>query len=423
MRAVTKTAGRISLATVLACATLTFGVGVAWKSYCAGGDWRDARQYTAACYSDIIPLLGTEQLAGNRRPFLDACVEPPSPQDRTECDEYPVLTMYFMRAAASLSGANVSAYFWSNVLLLWICAMVVAACCYFLVGKRALFFALAPTLLLSGVLNWDLFAIALSSLGLLYFFTRRNLAAGALMGLGAAAKFFPALLVVPMIRDRVRSKERRGGVAVLGSAAGAWIVANIPFALIAFSGWWEFFRFNGTRTADYDSLWFIGYRLTGGDATAHTDLINAGSAGLFVVTVALVWIIKAHRHPDFPRWSLGFPILVLFLLTNKVYSPQYSLFLLAWFALALPSIWAFVLFELTEILVYVTRFKWFATLPPLSLSGPSTAVFETMVLLRASVLLGCVIGWIVYEAGPLPIQARAPAAAGRDELEPGALPA
>ena len=397
MRAVTHAAGRISLATVLVCATVTFGIGVAWKSHCAGGNWNDTRQYTTECYTDIVPLLGTEQLANGRLPYLDACA-----RSGNNCDEYPVLTMYFMRAAASLSGGSTTAFFWANTVMLYLCAMVVAACCYFMVGRRALYFALAPTLLLSGVLNWDLFAIALSCLGLLYFFTRRDVASGALLGLGAAAKFFPVLLLIPLVADRVRSREPDRAVNLAWSAAGAWLVTNIPFVLVAFAGWWEFFRFNSTRWADYDSLWYIAYRQLGGDATAHTTVINEFSAGLFLGVVALVWALKARRHPNFPRWTLGFPILVVFLLTNKVYSPQYSLFLLPWFALALPKLRGFILFQLADILVYVTRFKMFAAFA--GLPGSSEAVFETMVLLRAAVMVGCLVAWIRYDATPLPIQ-------------------
>ena len=405
MRAVTHAAGRISLATVLVCATVTFGVGVAWKSPCASGNWSDTRQFTIECYSDIVPLFGTEQLAGGRLPYLDACTH-----SDANCDEYPVLTMYFMRAAASLVGpaaaslvgGSIAAFFWANALMLWLCALVIAACCYFMVGRRALYVALAPTLLLSGVLNWDLFAIALSCLGLLYFFTRRDVASGVFIGLGAAAKFFPALLVIPLVVDRLRSRERDRSINLAWSAAGAWLVTNIPFALVAFASWWEFFRFNSARPADFDSLWYITFRQLGGDATAHTKVINEVSAALFLGAVALTWLLKAHRHPNFPRWTLGFPILVLFLLTNKVYSPQYSLFLLPWFALALPKLRAFVLFQLAEILVYVSRFKMFAAFE--GLPGASQALFEMTVVLRATVLIACVIVWIRYEASPLPIQ-------------------
>ena len=54
---------------------------------------------------DIVPLLGTEQLTGDRLPFLDSC----DGTAQGECDEYPVLTMWTMRLAAWLSGDDLTA--------------------------------------------------------------------------------------------------------------------------------------------------------------------------------------------------------------------------------------------------------------------------------------------------------------------------
>ena len=39
-------------------------------------------------------------------------------------------------------------------------------------GPRALYFALAPTLLVYGTMNWDLLAVAFATAGLLYFLLR-----------------------------------------------------------------------------------------------------------------------------------------------------------------------------------------------------------------------------------------------------------
>ena len=106
----------------------------------------------------------------------------------------------------------------------------------------------------------------------------------------------------------------------------------------------------------------------------------------------LVWALRVKRFPDFPRWTLGFPLVVLFLLTNKVYSPQYGLWLLPWFALALPGLRRFIAFEIADVAVFVTRFWWFSKLS--GSWGPSESVFEAMVLLRAAVLIWCVIAWV-----------------------------
>ena len=62
----------VTLGLVLACLGGTLLVGAVQKAPCAGGDWADGRQYRLACYTDIVPLFGTEQLAGGRLPYLDA---------------------------------------------------------------------------------------------------------------------------------------------------------------------------------------------------------------------------------------------------------------------------------------------------------------------------------------------------------------
>jgi hypothetical protein len=49
---------------------------------------------------------------------------------------------------------------------------------------------------------------------------------------------------------------------------------------------------------------------------------------------------------------------VLFFLTNKVYSPQYSLWILPWFVFALPDVRLFAAYEAIDIGIYITGFAW-----------------------------------------------------------------
>jgi hypothetical protein len=83
---------------VVACVFLTLTCAMLLKAPCADGDWIDGRQYSRLCYTDIVPLLASEQLGGGRLPYLQPCAPAPVP-----CDEYPVATMYVMRAMATLS--------------------------------------------------------------------------------------------------------------------------------------------------------------------------------------------------------------------------------------------------------------------------------------------------------------------------------
>jgi len=391
----------IGLGTVLACLTATLALGLAIKAPCAGGDWGDGRQYRRLCYSDIVPLLGAEQLEGDRLPYLDACVESDG-----QCDEYPVLSMYTMRAAAWISN-GVLGFFVANVAFLVIAAFVTTVCLYLLVGGRALYFALAPTLAIYGFMNWDLVPVALATAATVLYARRRDVASGILLGIGAAAKLYPALFVIPFVAGRFRVRDPDAGIHLAWASIGTWLVLNLPFALAAPGPWWQFFRFNSERPADWDSLWFVAcHRITGELYCEPTRAINAASFVLFGVSVILVWWWKGRREPDFARWTLGFPILVLFLLTNKVYSPQYGLWLLPWFALTLPSPAAFIAFSVADTAVFVTRFSWFGEFA--GFGGLPIGAFEIAVVVRAAVLLWCLVAWVRRpQPGPQPADAAA----------------
>lgn len=382
----------IGLGLVLVSLAATLGLGLAVKAPCASGDWGDGRQYRWYCYSDIVPLLSTEQLTGNRLPYLDACAP-----GQGECDEYPVLSMYTMRLAAWISN-GFTGFFYANALLLALAAVVVAVSLYLMVGARALYFALAPTLLVYGFVNWDLLAVAFATAATLAYLRRRDAWAGIWLGLGAAAKIYPGFLLVPFVLGRFREREPDAGIHLAWAGAGAWLAVNLPFILAAPRGWWEFFRFNSARPADWDSLWFIAcHRISGTFGCQATDRMNAaidgGSAVLFVGLSVLVWALRRRRDPDFPRWTFGFPLLVVFLLTNKVYSPQYGLWLLPWFALALPDLRLFAAFEAADVAVFLTRFSWFGRLS--GFGGWPIGAFEIAVVIRALVLLACVVAWVI----------------------------
>ena len=170
--------------------------------------------------------------------------------------------------------------------MLWIAAFVTAFCLYLLVGDRVLYFALAPHVaLLYATMNWDLLAVALATVGTLAYLRRRDGWSGVLFGPGAAAKIFPMFLVVLFVAARFRGGARRwirsrGRDGDVGRG-------NLPFVLLAPTGWWEFFRYNAARLADWDSLWYLVCERTTGETCTNTRLVNLASVGSFVAWVAV----------------------------------------------------------------------------------------------------------------------------------------
>ena len=396
----------IGIGVVFLCVAGTLAIGHAIKAPCVHGDWSDGRPYTWLCHTDIIPLLGNEQLYGDRLPYLDPCVETGG-----TCDEYPVLTTWMMRFTASVAGPHNTRFFYANAILLWLAALWTAYGLYTVVGgRRALYFALAPTLAIYATLNLDLLAVALATGGTVAYIRRRDVTSGILLGLGAAAKLYPALLIIPFVAGRFRGREPDRGIHLVWAAVGAWVALNLPFALAGTTGWLEFFSYNSSRPADWDSLWFLVCEQATGLGCTNTRLVNIGSLVLFLGWVAIVWGIKGKRQPGFPRWTLGFPILILFLLTNKVYSPQYSVWLLPWFALALPNLRLFIAFEAADMAVFVTRFSWFGLLDERhnGFAGSPLGAFEAAIFVRALVLVVCVVAWMRRREPPPELEPPAP---------------
>jgi hypothetical protein len=69
-----------------------------------------------------------------------------------------------------------------------------------------------------------------------------------------------------------------------------------------------------------------------------------------------------------------------------VYSPQYDLWLLPWFALVLPNPVLFAAFAIAEVPVFLTRYQ--------DVLAPPGLGFQVAVLVRDLVLVACVVEYV-----------------------------
>ncbi len=353
-------------------------------------DWRDNRQYVAMCYSDTVPLYGIEGLSTGAVPYRDSWLENPGTQQQhVRYMEYPVLAGFFQYANARLTDVwralplpqtlPVIVYF--DITAVWLALgwLVVVRSVHGLRRRRpwdAALVALSPLVAVHAFTNFDTIAVALAGAGSLALARRRPVLAGVLFGVGGAYKFYPLLLLLPVLL--VGWRRRRPGVALTtaGTAVAIWVAVNLPVAVAWPAGWWQFFSLNQTRGADPDSLYNVVSYFTGWPgfdgnlADGQTPVVlNAVSAGLFVLACAALVVLVA-RAPVPPRVaSLSFLLVGAFLLVNKVWSPQYSLWLVPLAVLALPR-WRLLLVWMTvDALVWVPRMYFYLTsenkgLPP-----------------------------------------------------------
>jgi uncharacterized membrane protein len=256
--------------------------------------------------------------------------------------------------------------------------------------------ALSPLVAVHVFTNFDALAVALATVGMLALARRRPLLAGALLGIGGAFKFYPLMLLLPILLVGLRRRRIGTALRTIGAAVGAFVLVNAPVALLYPTGWAEFFRLNRTRPADPDSLYFVVQYFTGwhGFDGKLADgqppaVLNAVSAALFVLCCAGICVL-ALRAPQPPRVaSLAFLTVASFLLVNKVWSPQYSLWLVPLAVLALPHWRVLLAWMAVDALVWAPRMYYYLT--PANKGLPPDWFLGAVVIRDAAVVLLCVL--------------------------------
>lgn len=331
--------------------TIAALVSVLVKNPCRVNGWSTPQHFYMACYSDWPELFQSRGLADGVFPFLTEGAQ----------FEYPVLLGLLAGATALLvpsagsDQARALAYFDINaglVAAVWIVTVIATAR---MTNRRpwdAAMVAVAPGIVLAGTINWDLWAVMLATLGMLFFARNRPVAAGVFIGLGTALKLYPLLILGAVLVLAIRSGKFRPLVLSTGAAAATWLVVNVPFMIKDFGGWRYFLTFTQDRGAGYSSVWFayneVAERL--GWSAVGAEFINFWAFTLFAAAcagIAVLGLTVARR----PRMAqLVFLIVAAFILTNKVYSPQFVLWLVPLVALARPRWTSFLVWQLMEAL-------------------------------------------------------------------------
>jgi uncharacterized membrane protein len=316
----------------------------------------------------------------------------------------------------------------------------------------AALFALAPALVFHAFTNWDLAAAAFAALALLAWSRKSPWLAGLFLGLGVTTKLYPVLFLVPLFALCLRTRRLTAWAKTAVAMGATVLLVYVPLLLVtpvyadgqngervqvapsawsvlhhgggwsdvrqslaglpiigqsvngdscAHNGVLRFFDLNRTRGADYDSIWYAVNQWTGhpkvastGQCAAPTHLNWGVTIAVLLVMIGLVILtLMAARRPRLPQ--LLFLGLAGFLLVNKVYSPQYVIWLLPLAALARPRWRAFLVWQATEIGLLAARYIFFVGLSAKG-GGISFGWFEAAVLLRDGALI-YLMACVVYE--------------------------
>lgn len=280
-------------------------------------------------------------------PYLDRVVE------------YPVVIGY-LSYALSVATGSATAFFLASSVIAAVLAFAMTSLLRVPAGPRLWRWVVGPPLVLFAFHNWDLLAMTPALLAVYAYSVRADRTAGAALAFGAWTKVFPGLLLVPLAVMRWTEGDRRGALRLIGWTALVTVVLNAPIALSDPAGWWVPARFQGARAATWGSLWSWAIRLPGVAGFVDRDpvgLANTLSAAALVAAILTITVLAVRRHLG--PVAVAAAVTAAFLLTNKVYSPNYDLWIVPFFVLLPLTRRHWWTFCAADVAVFVLVYGWF----------------------------------------------------------------
>jgi uncharacterized membrane protein len=338
------------------------------SSHCQNTGWATPDQYIHACYSDLPALYGSRGLDKNEWPYAS----------NDNSVEYPVITAMVMYGTSFVANSPAS-YFNVNIFFLILLLIATALLVRKIRPEFAYLVPVAPAMIASLYINWDLWAIATMMLAIYWFDRKQYLHSALIMGVSISTKFLPVFLLIPIAFILWRDAKVKELVKYVTVVAATWIAINAPFALTTPTGWWRFYKLNLERGADWGSIWLaleqLGLSLTN---------LNYLSILLLLIALTTVAILLFELKYTPTLASVAFIVLASVMLASKVYSPQYVLWLTPLAVIALTNkkdMHAFWVWQATEVIYHVAIWQHLATVTGAKF-GLAATPFAILTLVR-----------------------------------------
>lgn len=310
-------------------------------------------------YSDIVMLYQTHDLFNHALPYVHVPIQ------------YPVVMGTYMWLAAWFTG--VGSYFLASAIGLAACAIGTLLILRRVTPKYYYLFALSPLLLVYSLLNWDLLGIFFMVAGWYLLRREKYAASGIMFSLGVFAKIFPVFLLFFACLKLWRDGQKQQVKRQLSWFAGTSVIINLPFAIANPKNWAIFFAYNIGRGGSSGLL--VKLHLTavlksmssgipgvlhvaGKTVTLSTVIFRGGEDVItFAVgLVAVIWCTKAVWRRGISPATGAAGAFAVFLMMNKVFSPQYMIWMLIFAIIAEWPVWTAWLLAAGGLIDYYNSF-------------------------------------------------------------------
>jgi len=301
--------------------------------------------------------------------------------------EYPVIVGIFIQIMGLMGQDALGYYIFSSMSLIGFALLA----SYFLYkililygfDKKNLyyFWIFAPSFFLFVIYNFDIIAVFFCVLTLYFFKKNMDKSASLALSLGFATKFYPILFLVPMILKR----GTKAGMKIIIVFFVSFFIVNSYFIVNNFEGWLKIYTFHSSRVPNPDSIWGITFSLF---PKMNVNFINSFTLIAFSISyILIVW--KKRKDSLINLWFIS---LLLFLILNKIFSPQYTIWLLMFFVLTNKvSKTTFYSLEISNAIVLFSILNWFILKETIFINISNTAV-----LIRHAILLYLLVFYLRF---------------------------
>ena len=343
--------------------------------------WEQEERQQISCLVLVPSLFGERAMVDNKWPYASD----------TNAVEYPVLTGLVMYATSFVAHSPIS-YFNFNALLLALLFIFII----FIVRKTKPEFTylvpVAPAMIASLYINWDLWAIATMMLAIYWFDRKAYLYSSLALAVSISTKFLPVFLLPPILFILWRSNQIRELMKYALTTCAVWLAINLPFALTTPTGWWRFYKLNLEREADWGSLWLAFNQLGLGLANLNYLSILLLLIG---ITSFVIFLFEVKNTPTLA--SVSFIVFAIVMIASKVYSPQYVLWLTPLAVIALTNkkdLHAFWIWQIAETLYHVAIWQHLALFTGAKF-GLQEGGYATITLIRIAATI--YLAWVLIK--------------------------
>lgn len=330
--------------------TVAAVLAVLLRNPCRTDGWVTPVQFYRGCYSDWTEAFQFQGIGKGVFPGLDPA---------STFDGPPLLGFFAGLVALPIpvpesqivEVASVVRYFDVNAALMALAWMITVVATVRLASRRpwdAALVAVAPIAILVMPSGWAFIAVALGTLGMLFFARGRWALAGMVFAIGAGFSAHVLLIYGAILLLAARTGRWRPALLT-----GAGIAGVGPLLLVFLGSWpgisWEY---DPARIEVSSSVW-AAYNVLAervGAPVLSTEAVMVTAVVVFVAFVVLVALLvsKAPRRPRLPQ--VGFLLIGALVLVLPDYRPEFVLWLLPLLALTYVDWRIILVWQVGEVL-------------------------------------------------------------------------